>query len=330
VTLAVLNGKKDRVPVPTTVQYLDLQLSDEFAFGKMWRKRSLTPAEQQRLTAFIHPLNADLIVTGYNNGHWLGDYLQGNVWHWIHGELIEQRATPHLFKAIKEWIRRLRHRHAFKRLFNGRQLIVVNQDLAHHYQTLLPNAPIHVIANGVDQHRLRAALTQAQPEKRWDVLFLGRLVTIKQADHALIAFADSGLTGRMAIAGDGPERERLVQQAHALGIADRVDFLGWVSQPADLIAQSRTLILSSRSEGSPMAIVEALSLGTPVVAYNCCRGITDAFPTQVAMQALVEPQNQQQLAQTLAQVVQHPYVLTPDERANLSIERMAQRFLALI
>ncbi|MEY2863741.1 MAG: hypothetical protein RLY58_1448 [Pseudomonadota bacterium] len=330
VTLAVLNGKKDRVPVPETVQYIDLHLSDDFAFGKMWRKRTLTIPEQTQLQALQARLQADLIVTGYNNGHWLGRYLHGNVWHWIHGELIEKRATFHLLSTIKEFFRRMRHRHAFRALFHDRQLIVVNQDLAEHYQALLPTANIQVIGNGVDPLALRQQLPALPIQPCWDVLFLARLVHIKQPDHALLAFARSGLTGRMAIAGDGPERERLVQQAHALGIADRVDFLGWVDHPAHTIAHSRVLVLCSRNEGFGLVIAEALMLGTPVVAYACSAGIKDQLNSVNAQAGLVTPQQIDQLAHTLAQVVHHPYDIDPKQLESLTLDHMADQFETLI
>lgn len=330
VCLAVLNGRLNKLTTPAQIDYVDLALSEHFAFGKMWKPRQLTPSEKQRLDDLQTRLQPDLIVTGYNNGHWLGNELQGNVWHWIHGELIERRATRHWLHALKELIRRLRHRQAFVRLFRGKHLIVVNQDLARHYRTLLPQSPIHVIANGVDIAKLRAQLPSSTPRKTWQVLFLGRLAPIKQADHALRAFAHSGLTGRMAIAGDGAQRAALEQLSRDLGIADRVDFLGWVSQPAPIIAASQTVVLSSLSEGSPMAVAEALALGTPVVAYNCCRGIADTFPPALQAEALVTPQQQDELAHKLYQVCTHPYTFAPEDQYKLSIDHMAAQFLALI
>lgn len=330
VCLAVLNGRLNQLQIPPQIDYVDLALSEHFAYGKMWKTRRLSPAEQQRLDALQARVQPDLIVTGYNNGHWLGDALQGNVWHWIHGELIERRSTHHWLKALKEWLRRLRHRHAFVQLFTSKNLIVVNQDLATHYQALLPQSEIRVIANGVDIAKLHAQLPTPIPAKTWQVLFLGRLAPIKQPDHALRAFANSGLTGRMAIAGDGAQRAMLEQLAVELGVADRVDFLGWVSQPAPIIAASQTVVLSSLSEGSPMAVAEALALGTNVVAYNCCRGIADTFPPALHAQALVTPQHQTALAQQLYQVCMHPYRFAAEDQYKLSIDHMAAQFLALI
>lgn len=333
VTLAVLNGSKNHLQVNSSVHYLDFALSQHFAFGKMWKKRTLNRNEQQTFKQQMDAIKPDLTITGYNNGHWLAPYLTGNVWHWIHGELIEKRPSSNLFSAIKEFFRRIRHQRAFIQLFTAKKLIVVNQDLADHYAQLLPNPTIRVIGNGVDESRLRDQLTDQlidqNADKKWDVLFLGRLVAIKQADHALRAFAASGLTGRMALAGDGNQRSALEQMAHTLGIADRVDFLGWVDQPAALIIQSKIMVLSSRSEGSPMALMEALILQTPVVAYDCCAGIRDALPAHVLAGALVTPQDIAQLSEKMAQVAQQPYRLSAQERNRLSMTHMGDQFLAL-
>ncbi len=47
-------------------------------------------------------------MTGYNNGHWLTPYLKGNVWHWIHGNLLEVRKFNNRLKQLKEHLRFLK------------------------------------------------------------------------------------------------------------------------------------------------------------------------------------------------------------------------------
>ena len=72
------------------------------------------------------------------------------------------------------------------------------------------------------------------------------------------------------IAGDGPDREPLEARARALGIADRVSFLG--SQPrgriVELFRAADATILSSSWENFPHTVVEALAVGTPVLAME--------------------------------------------------------------
>jgi glycosyltransferase involved in cell wall biosynthesis len=70
------------------------------------------------------------------------------------------------------------------------------------------------------------------------------------------------------IAGEGPLRPELESLAIQYGITDRMRFLGYRSDIADLIAKARLVVHSSDGEGSPNAIMEALACGRPVVATN--------------------------------------------------------------
>lgn len=106
------------------------------------------------------------------------------------------------------------------------------------------------------------------------VLFVGHLVPVKALDVLLRAWAlllqtpSVGAHVRLVLIGEGTQRETLEQQARALGVADRVAFLGPKPQSlvADWIAAADLLTLPSRAEGSPNVVVEALASGTPVVA----------------------------------------------------------------
>jgi glycosyltransferase involved in cell wall biosynthesis len=99
--------------------------------------------------------------------------------------------------------------------------------------------------------------------------FAGRLTAQKSLGRALSAVA-SAEGVRLVIAGDGPDREPLEHRAHALGIADRVEFLG--TQPrrriVELFGAADAAILSSSWENFPHTVVEALAVGTPVLAME--------------------------------------------------------------
>jgi len=98
---------------------------------------------------------------------------------------------------------------------------------------------------------------------------VGQLQRLKGVDHLLRAFAKVATTHATAIclvAGDGSERGSLESLATALGIADRVHFLGFLDEPAPLIAALDAYAAPSLSEGLGTATTEALALGIPVVA----------------------------------------------------------------
>jgi glycosyltransferase involved in cell wall biosynthesis len=132
-----------------------------------------------------------------------------------------------------------------------------------------PNAVIN------DQllHAAKAPLPTEIPRNYW--LGLGRLVAPKGFDLLLDAYAmalHSEAVPDLVIAGDGPLRGELTVQANRLGIAHRVHFTGFLSNPYPLLKNARLFILSSVHEGMPTVLIEALALGTPVLASDCETG----------------------------------------------------------
>jgi glycosyltransferase involved in cell wall biosynthesis len=101
------------------------------------------------------------------------------------------------------------------------------------------------------------------------VAFAGRLTAQKSLGRALEAIAAADDV-RLVIAGEGPDRAPLEQRADELGISDRVIFLG--SQPRDrvveLFSAADATIMSSSWENFPHTVVEALAVGTPVLAME--------------------------------------------------------------
>lgn len=102
-------------------------------------------------------------------------------------------------------------------------------------------------------------------------LTVGRLVTQKNQAMLLEAFArHCWPDDTLVIAGDGPERDRLVKLADALGIAEQVRFAGHVENVHALYAEADVFTLSSHYEGVPAVVIEALAAGLPIAATNCC------------------------------------------------------------
>ena len=122
----------------------------------------------------------------------------------------------------------------------------------------------------VDSWRARARVPIDLPPGRPRIgTAVGQLQRLKGVDHLLRAFASVASRHPDAIclvAGDGGERENLERLAAELGIADRVHFLGYVEEPAPLIAALDVYVGPSLSEGLGTATTEALALAVPVVA----------------------------------------------------------------
>ena len=126
---------------------------------------------------------------------------------------------------------------------------------------------LHVDADRVQALRAELGLTEAHRV----VGTVARLDPIKNQAMLLEAFAtlsEAVPQARLLIVGDGPLREALVSQAGELGIAERVLFTGFLSEPAAAIALMDVFALSSRTEGTSMTLLEAMSLSRPCVVTD--------------------------------------------------------------
>lgn len=97
---------------------------------------------------------------------------------------------------------------------------------------------------------------------------VGRLEAPKGLDHLLLAMNDLPADTTLVLAGEGSLDDQLRRQAEAVGIADRVRFLGNVDDVAGVLAAADVFVSSSIREGMPMAVLEAMARGLPVVATD--------------------------------------------------------------
>ncbi len=140
----------------------------------------------------------------------------------------------------------------------------------------LPAGKVEVIENPVwSQARLAAA--EGLPPHPWFrsgpvVLAAGRLVAQKDFTTLISAFGHLPQTHRLIILGEGEERANLQTQIAAAGLTDRVSMPGYVVDPLVWMKHASVFVLSSRWEGFPLALVEALGCGTPIVATDCPSG----------------------------------------------------------
>ena len=133
---------------------------------------------------------------------------------------------------------------------------------------------IHVVPNGYEpvapfvRDAARMHLDLAPDAKI--VGWVGRMSPEKGADLLLDAIAEMrhARDVQAVLVGDGPERSRLEAQARRLGIAARVRFLGRVDDAGRFLSAFDVLALSSRTEASPMVLLEAMAASVPVVAFR--------------------------------------------------------------
>lgn len=135
---------------------------------------------------------------------------------------------------------------------------------------------VKIVPNGVDLQMFHPADAQRQVSGSPHIVSVSRLVYKNAIDIALRAFALLPKTYTMSLAGAGSERELLEELAQGLGIGDRVQFLGSITQSsaAELLRQSDVFVRPSRSEGFGNSFIESMACGVPVVGTHA-GGIKD-------------------------------------------------------
>ena len=173
---------------------------------------------------------------------------------------------------------------------------------ADEYRTLLgPAAPRIVdVPNAVPPMPASAARTR---EKL--ILAAGRLHYVKGFDLLIRAFAEISHRApewRLRIYGEGEERAPLLGLIEELELSERIDLLPATDRLPDALASASIFALSSRWEGLPMVLLEAMSKGAAVVAFDCPTGPAEVLTHEVDG-VLVAPERVDELGAALLRVI---------------------------
>lgn len=163
------------------------------------------------------------------------------------------------------WLGRLNARWPRSQIFNSSTVA----QTARKTRGLFVPKHLFVVRNGVNLQRFRSVSLSAAG--RVCILGVGSLFPVKRWDRLLAAaqvLKRNGFDFLIRLVGDGPLREPLNQQAQALGVADRVEFIPYSDDIPDLLAEATFLVHTSDSEGLPNVVLEAMACGRAVVATN--------------------------------------------------------------
>jgi glycosyltransferase involved in cell wall biosynthesis len=191
----------------------------------------------------------------------------------------------------------------------------------------VPGDRIHVIPNayGTDGARLEPAAARERlgvPPGGVHVGWVGRVTPEKGLDVMLDALSHlDDLPITLSVIGDGRARPGLESRAATAGTGARIRWHGRVPDAGPLFPAFDLFVLSSRTEGTPMVLFEAMAAGVPIVA-TAVGGVPDVVSDEEAI--LVPAEDPRSLAEAIREAVLHPEAAAA--RARAARTRLEERF----
>lgn len=188
-------------------------------------------------------------------------------------------------------------------------------------KSIQDQTPVHLIYHGLDFDKLPDCAVPERPKDEQGpltIVTVARAVEKKGLDTLLEAFAQASQDRpmRWLQIGGGPERDRLAALANALGVGDRVEFLGALDREevfaylakADLFCLPARIAADGDRDGLPNALMEAMHMRLPVIASNL-PGIAELV-IDGETGVLIEPDNVPELASAIGRLADDPQLRT--------------------
>lgn len=195
--------------------------------------------------------------------------------------VVREACTPSVHNSTTRGLRLRALAATLTRTYRAADRVVspsrgVAEDLIAEYG--IPREHVAVIANPVDFGRIRTLAGAGEGDREAQpipmVLGVGRLSAQKDFATLIRAFAHVRRTmaARLVILGEGDERNQLEGLIESERLEEDVRLPGWVENPFSYMREAAVYVLSSRYEGLPNTLLQALAVGTPAVATDCQSG----------------------------------------------------------
>ncbi|MBK7541329.1 MAG: glycosyltransferase family 4 protein [Candidatus Competibacteraceae bacterium] len=183
---------------------------------------------------------------------------------------------------------------------------LLGHDMVPAFRVMVPGIKrLEVIANPLPNELLGINKTIVTEQNHYRVIAMGRLIASKQFSGLIESFASLAVdfpNWNLWIWGEGPLRMQLEGQIDRNGLNERVFLPGRTSTPWEELVKGEIFVLSSAYEGLPMALLEAMALKLPCVAFDCPSGPREI--TQGGQNALLVTLNDWQgLTEALRQLM---------------------------
>jgi glycosyltransferase involved in cell wall biosynthesis len=315
--------------IPSRVRIFDLQKRNAWSFPQLVLKlASIVRREKpDTVVSFLEYANIVTLISRF--------FVMNSRIRWI----ISERSLPSQALAgqrngkLKSILHRLLDRKADAIITMSSQTA---DEMIRHYH--VDPKKIEVIPNPVEIDTLRE-LSQAPIDHPWFnesvpiLISIGRLVEDKGYPFLIEALSQliQKTPARLMILGQGPMKPELEDQIRRLGLTEYVWMPGFISNPYPYLRQATLFILPSLWEGLPNALLEAMSLGKPIIATLCNQSVEQLIrPGENGM--LVPPGDVQSLKEAIVCLLRNPELrkdfgrINRDKMSAFDADRIVKEF----